>query len=94
MPLFAIMAGFYGCTRANPQVMDGQPSGMGRYRAILTDTDREYLQDMPEDRGKRDQSVSRARMRIKELKTDVEILEEHHPQLLKELREVVCPGSE
>lgn len=71
--------------------MDGQPTDMGRYRAILTDTDREYLQDPPDDRSKRDQSVSRARMRIEELETDVEVLKEHHPQLLEELRAVVCP---
>ena len=63
---------------------------MARTRALLTERDRELLAD--EDAGnRRYQAVSEVRSRIKdELPTDVEILEEHHPELLEELREAVC----
>ncbi|MDY6776174.1 MAG: hypothetical protein SV253_08920 [Halobacteria archaeon] len=65
---------------------------MGRYRALMTDTDREYISG--EDEATKDQeyqAVSRVRSRInEELTKDIEILEEHHPELLEELREVVC----
>lgn len=68
------------------------PAEMGRYRAIMTETDRDYIGN-PGDVGenKRHQSISRVRNRItEELPRDIEILEEHHPELLEELREVVC----
>lgn len=64
---------------------------MGRTRALLTQTDREYIageEDVEEN--KRYQAVSRVRDRIDELEQDVDLLEEHHPKLLEELREVVC----
>jgi ppGpp synthetase/RelA/SpoT-type nucleotidyltranferase len=65
---------------------------MGRYRAIMTETDREYISHREEvDENKRHQSISRVRTRIKEeLPKDIELLEQHHPGLLEELREVVC----
>ena len=63
---------------------------MARTRALLTERDRELIAD--EDAEKRRyQAVSEVRSRIdEELPTDVEILAEHHPELLEELREVVC----
>lgn len=63
---------------------------MARRRAILTDTERELLEsDKKTDRYY--QAVSRIRRKInKELSTDIEILEENHPELLEELKEVVC----
>jgi len=65
---------------------------MGRYRALMTDTDREYIigeEDIPD--SQKYQAVSRVRSRInEELVKDIEILEEHHPELLEELQEVVC----
>ena len=64
---------------------------MGKYRAIMTTTDRERITgeaDVPDE--KRYQTVHRVRSRIEELETDVEVLEEHHPELLEELRDVVC----
>ncbi|MFC3958936.1 hypothetical protein [Halovivax cerinus] len=65
---------------------------MGRYRAIMTDTDRDYIsREGDPSESQRLQSISRVRSRInEELATDIEVLEEHHPELLEELREVVC----
>lgn len=68
---------------------------MDRYRAIMTDTDREYLAagDEVAD-SRRYQAISRVRSRIQdELATDVKILAEHNPELLNELREVVCENE-
>jgi hypothetical protein len=65
---------------------------MGRYRALMTETDREHVsgESDPTDRQK-DQSVYRVRQRIREeLPRDIEILREHRPDVLEELREVVC----
>lgn len=65
---------------------------MGRYRAVMTDTDRRHIagEGDPEDRQV-DQSVYRVRQRIsEELPQDIAVLEEHRPDLLEELRETVC----
>lgn len=63
---------------------------MARTRGLLTDRDRELLADEDAE-NRRYQAVSEIRARINdEVSADVEILEEHHPQLLKELRDVVC----
>lgn len=63
---------------------------MARTRGLLTDRDRELLADEDAE-NRRYQAVSEVRSRINdEVSTDVEILEEHHPQLLEELRDVVC----
>jgi hypothetical protein len=58
----------------------------------MTDTDREYISAGENvDSHKRYQAISRVRNRItEELATDVELLREHHPDLLEELRDVVC----
>ena len=67
---------------------------MARTRALLTERDRELL---AEDEGgnRRYQAISEIRSRIsEELSTDVEVLEENHPELLEELREVVCENCE
>ncbi len=57
---------------------------------MLTDTERELL-DAEEKSDRYYQAVSRVRRKInEELSTDIEILEENHPQLLEELQEVVC----
>ena len=69
---------------------------MGRYRALMTETDREHItgESDPSDRQK-DQSVYRVRQRIREeLPRDIEILREHRPDVLEELREVVCELDE
>jgi hypothetical protein len=63
---------------------------MARSRAMLTEREREQIAGEHGD-DRKYQATSRARRRInEELTTDVEILEEHHPQLLSELRAVVC----
>lgn len=69
-----------------------EDGGMSRRRALLTDRERELLASEDEDeREYRYQAASRIRNKIEdELTEDVEILEKHHPTLLRELREVVC----
>ena len=65
---------------------------MGRYRAIMTDTDREHVSDQSDPSDQQvDQSVYRVRQRINgELPQDIAVLKEHRPDLLEELRDVVC----
>lgn len=67
---------------------------MGRSRALLTETDREYISGdddaIDADSNKRYQAVSRVRDRLDELERDVAVLEDHHPELLEEIRAVVC----
>jgi len=61
---------------------------------MLTDTERELL-DSDEKSDRYYQAVSRIRRKIDdELSTDIEILEENHPELLEELREVVCEDKD
>ena len=70
------------------------PERMAKTRALLTDTDREYITGKEGD-AKRYQSASRIRRRItEELPKDVAVLEEHHPELLDELRDIVCEHEE
>ncbi|WP_459809645.1 hypothetical protein [Halopiger thermotolerans] len=61
----------------------------------MTDTDREYISGEGDATdNQRMQSVSRVRSRInKELPTDIEVLEEHRPDLLENLRDVVCDDA-
>lgn len=64
---------------------------VGKYRAIMTTTDRGRITgeaDVSDE--KRYQAIHRVRSRIEELETDIEVLAEHHPELLEELREAVC----
>jgi hypothetical protein len=71
--------------------MSNQPGErMAKTRALLTDTDRDYITGA-EGNDKQYQSASRIRRRIQnELPKDIEVLQEHHPDLLDELRDVVC----
>ena len=63
---------------------------MARRRAMLTDTERELL-DADEKSDRYYQAVSRIRRKInEELTEDIRLLDENHPELLGELREVVC----
>ena len=65
------------------------PRVMAKTRALLTETDREYLTGEHGD-DKRYQSASRVRRRVREeLQEDIAVLEEHHPELLEEVRAVI-----
>ncbi|MDS0284752.1 hypothetical protein [Haloarcula onubensis] len=68
---------------------------MSRRRALLTDRERELLANDDEDEKEyRYQAASRIRNKIEdELTEDLEILEEHHPELARELRDVVCSDA-
>ena len=62
---------------------------MAQTRALLTETEREQLAGEHGD-DRKYQATSRIRRRLnEELTTDIEVLSEHHPKLLEELREVV-----
>ena len=68
----------------------GTRYSMARTRALLTETEREHIAGEHTNKRKYE-AVSRTRRRVKdELTRDVELLEEHHPELLEEVREVVC----
>jgi len=64
---------------------------VSKYRAIMTTTDRKRISGESDvSNQKRYQTIHRVRSRIDELETDVDVLQEHNPELLKELREAVC----
>ncbi|XGI84770.1 hypothetical protein ACEU6E_10755 (plasmid) [Halorutilales archaeon Cl-col2-1] len=65
---------------------------MARTRALMTETERQRIAEKEDvDERKRYQAISEVRNRIQdELVKDVEALEEYHPKLLEELRDVVC----
>lgn len=70
--------------------MRGQSRTMAKTRALLTETEREQIAGEHGDERKY-QAASRVRSRIEEeLGADVSVLEENHPGLLQELREVAC----
>ena len=74
----------------NIVMLGGEQRDMAKSRALLTQTEREQIARKHGDE-RRYQATARIRSRIKEeLETDVEVLAEHHPELLDELREVVC----
>lgn len=63
---------------------------MAKTRALLTETERRQLAGEESDERKY-QATSRVRRRInEELTTDLEVLAEHHPDLLSEIQSVVC----
>lgn len=66
---------------------------VARTRGLLTERDRELIADQGAG-NRRYQAISEVRSRIgEEVSKDVEILAEHHPSLLEELREVVCEND-
>lgn len=73
---------------------ESETSDVSRRRALLTDRERELLKD--EDAGdQRYVAVSRVRTKIQdELIEDVSILQESHPELYEEIRDVVCEGTQ
>ena len=69
-----------------------QPEPMAKSRGLITETERERIAgEVDVEDAKRYQAISRVRRRIhKELPKEIELLAEHHPKLLQELREEVC----
>ncbi len=66
---------------------------MAKQRALLTETEREQLRGEQGDQ-RRYEATSRIRRRLKdELTTDIQVLEESHPELLEELQEIVCDNK-
>ena len=75
------------------RTMGIQPDGgdMAYGRALLTDAERRHISRESGNEQLRYEASWRVRKRIQEeLPRDVEILAEYHPELLEELREVVC----
>jgi hypothetical protein len=71
-------------------------AGMAKSRGLITDTEAERIAgEVDVEDSKRYQAISRVRRRINEqLPRDIELLEEHHPQLLSELQDVVCEDGD
>lgn len=75
---------------ANITMPDSQNRRMAKTRALLTETEREQIAGEHGD-DRKYQATSRVRRRIEdELTRDIEVLVEHHPDLLAEVRGVVC----
>jgi hypothetical protein len=63
---------------------------MARSRALLTERQREHIANQTGEDGEYE-TVSRLRARMRdELVEDVAVLAEHRPEVLAELREIVC----
>lgn len=61
------------------------------YRALLTDREREILSgDADVSDSYRYRVVSRVRKKIERLEKDAELLEQHRPDLLNEVRDSIC----
>ncbi|WP_265112253.1 hypothetical protein [Halosolutus halophilus] len=68
-----------------PEMADDQ------YRGLLTEREREILSgDADVTDNYRYRVVSRIRTKLDALEEDVEVLDEHHRDLLEELRNIVC----
>jgi Glu-tRNA(Gln) amidotransferase subunit E-like FAD-binding protein len=62
-------------------------------RGLLTEGERKYLRGESGDQ-RMYEARSRYRTRINEEVTeDVELLDQHQPELLDELREIICEGD-
>jgi hypothetical protein len=63
----------------------------GQYRGLLTEREQEILTgDADVTENYRYRVVSRVRSKIDAVDSDMAVLAEHRPDLLDELREVVC----
>lgn len=66
---------------------------MARGRGLMTDYERESLAGEHGDQRKYE-AASRVRARIKEeVSEDIELMLEHNPDLLEDLRDVVCENG-
>lgn len=67
-----------------------EATSMAKTRALLTETEREQIAG-EHGNDRKYQATSRVRARIEEeLVRDIEVLEDHHDDLLEELRSIVC----
>lgn len=66
-----------------------EPAGMSEGRALLTEREREAIAGETSD-SYRYKTRSFLRNRLDRLETDVDVLAENDPELLEELRDVVC----
>lgn len=65
---------------------------MARTRALLTETEAAYIaREADATENQRYQAITRVRDRLDALERDIETLEAHHPGLLAEIQDVVCP---
>lgn len=63
---------------------------MATGRALTTESEREYIAGEHGDQ-RRYEAISRVKARINDpLMEDIELLEEHAPEVLEELRDAVC----
>jgi len=70
----------------------GKSETVTRSRGLITFTERDRISGKEDvENARRYQAVSRVRRRInEELPEEIALLEEHHPELLEEFREIVC----
>jgi len=70
-----------------------QTSNMGEGRALLTSRERDALAGEDTD-NYRYKTRTYFRRRLEKLEEDIELLREHDPDLLEDLRDVVCTESD
>jgi hypothetical protein len=70
-----------------------ETAGMSQGRGLLTESEREAIAGETSD-SYRYKTRSFLRDRIEEVEEDIAVLEEHDPELLNELREVVCEADD
>ena len=66
---------------------------MATGRALLTETEREYLRGEHGDQRMYEAKSRIDRRIVEELSTDVELLEQEQPELLAALQDVVCDAE-
>lgn len=69
---------------------------VARTRALMTETERSRIaEEVDVEDRKRYQAITEVRNRInEELTEDVKVLKKNHPELLKELQDIVCENGE
>ena len=64
---------------------------MARTRALMTETERQYISEEADvEENKRYQAIARVRDRLDSLEKDIDVLQNHHPELLSEVQDLVC----
>lgn len=73
--------------------VDSKAASMTEGRGLLTEAEREAIAGERSD-SYRYKTRAYLRNRIEEVEKDVDVLEEHAPELLEDLREAVCEGDD